>query len=403
MKKYYRLLEILCCLVYFTSYITRINFGAVVAEIVTAEGFAKSTVSIVVVMGFISYGVGQLISGVLGDIFSAKRLIFTGFLATSACNLALPFCTAVPVMAVIWFFNGLAQAMMWPPLMKLMTQYLAGPRFSRVSANVVAASAVGTIFVYLTAPLFIRLESWRTVFYFSGGAGIVVAVVWITVLPRILAHLKPVVFAQKPETKEQADSVKNIIWKYGLVFICVAIIAQGLIRDGITTWMPSCIVEVFHMEAASSILVSVVLPLFAIFSLKLFSLIQQKWVKNEIKLSAVLFLICVVLISLWSVFYDGNVILSVLLPALVIGLVHGINLMLVCVVPKRFAGGGRVSMISGMLNFFTYVGSALSAYGMARLSEIFGWQATIWSWAAAAFMGLVMCCVCIRKFNEPSI
>lgn len=36
--KYIKYLSALCFMVYFTSYITRINYGAIVAEIVTAEG-----------------------------------------------------------------------------------------------------------------------------------------------------------------------------------------------------------------------------------------------------------------------------------------------------------------------------------------------------------------------------
>lgn len=74
--KYIKYLSALCFMVYFTSYITRINYSAIVAEIVTAEGILKSSASFVITAGFISYGIGQLISGFLGDILNPKKMIF---------------------------------------------------------------------------------------------------------------------------------------------------------------------------------------------------------------------------------------------------------------------------------------------------------------------------------------
>lgn len=399
MKKYYGLFGFFCCLVYFTSYISRINFGAVVAEIVAAEGIAKSAVSIVVLMGFISYGAGQVISGALGDKFLPGKLMTYGFLLTGICNIAMPFCGSIAAMSAVWFVNGFAQSMMWPPLVKLMNTYLEDEQFSRTAANVSAASSVGTIFVYLTAPMFIRAESWRSVFYFSGSAALVMALLMAAVLPKITAKLTPVKAVIKEQTAKKSGGIGQILREYGFVFIFIAIVAQGIIRDGLTTWMPSCLSEVFNMEASSSIFVSVILPIFSIFSFKLFSIVQQKWVKNEVLLSVQLFAVCTVLIVIWGALYSSSVVLAVLLPALAISLIHGINLMLICVLPKRFAESGHVSFISGLLNFFTYIGSALSTYGIAKISELAGWQVTIWSWAAVAAVGLVFCVMVVPKFK----
>ena len=407
-KKYYRLFGALCCLIYFTSYITRINFGAVVAEIVEAEGIAKSALSIVVMMGFISYGSGQILSGMLGDVISPKNLIFAGLMVTSVCNFTMPFGRTIPLMAVVWFINGLAQAFMWPPLMKLLTRHLDGKVFGQVVTNVSAAASVGTIFVYLAAPVLIRVQSWRSVFYFAGSVGILVAIIWMISLPGIIRKLPVVVLqdhsAAECEAQQKGStlptSIRTIFKQYGLAMICLAIAAQGILRDGITTWIPSFIAEVFEMEAASSILASVVLPIMSIISLKLFDYIYQKLTRNEVKFSAGLFGVAAALIVLWSVFYEKSVLLSVLLAAVVVGMAHGINLMLICVVPKRFVGCGKESLLSGILNAFTYVGSALSAYGLVKVSEIAGWQATIWTWAVVAVVGMVLCGLCMKRFKD---
>ena len=59
---------------YFISYITRINYGAVISEMVTQTGLAKSELSVALTGCAITYGVGQLISGYFGDKVRPKLL-----------------------------------------------------------------------------------------------------------------------------------------------------------------------------------------------------------------------------------------------------------------------------------------------------------------------------------------
>ena len=59
----------LCCLVYFMSYLTRMNYAACLAEIQDSLGLAKSIVSLPVTGSFLTYGIGQLLCGFLGTVF----------------------------------------------------------------------------------------------------------------------------------------------------------------------------------------------------------------------------------------------------------------------------------------------------------------------------------------------
>lgn len=77
--------------VYFTSYLTRMNFSVTVSETASAEGFLKSQLGTVTTFGFVSYGVGQLVSGYLSDAFNCRRIVFLGLAATSVFNAVLPF------------------------------------------------------------------------------------------------------------------------------------------------------------------------------------------------------------------------------------------------------------------------------------------------------------------------
>lgn len=405
-KKQIMFFSMLCFMVYYTSYITRINYGAVIAEIVTAEGILKSAASVVITAGFISYGVGQLVSGYLGDKLNPKKMIFWGLLATSICNFIMPFCGSVGLMILVWTFNGFAQAMMWPPLVKIMSGYLTKENYQKTTVTVSIASSFGTISVYLIAPVLIYLSGWRTIFFFSGAIGVLIAFLWVFGLEKLDS-----LGQETDETEVQIVTAsirkndipfRDMIIPSGLIFIILGIILQGVLRDGITTWMPSYILETFHLDSSISILSAVVLPVFSIISFKLASYLQRHVFTNILTSATVMFFAGFLAIVVMMLFYSSSVWLSILLSGLITGCMHGVNLMLVCLVPGCFDKQGNVSWVSGMLNFFTYVGSALSTYGVAKISELYGWQNTVLSWAIIALLGTSACFICIKRWARFS-
>ena len=101
--------------------------------------------------------------------------------------------------------------------------------------------------------------------------------------------------------------------------------------------------------------------------------------------------ICLIAAALLAVFSGSNPLLSVLFLALLSGSMHGVNLMLTCMVPPHFAKFGRTALVSGALNSCTYVGAALSTYGIALFSQRFGWSGTILLWAGIALTGTLVC------------
>ena len=103
---------------------------------------------------------------------------------------------------------------------------------------------------------------------------------------------------------------------------------------------------------------------------------------------------------LLTVFKEKSSIITVVLCALLTGCMHGVNLMLVCTVPVYFKKYGNVSFVSGLLNFCTYVGSAIAIYGFARVSEGYGWNITLIVWSVIALAGGLVCFGISKKWDE---
>lgn len=394
-----RRMILLCAAVYFTSYISRINFGALILEIVRAEGYSKPAVSLAVTVNFVTYGAGQLVSGWLGDRIDPRRLIFAGLLGAAGTNLLIPLCPGPGAMAAVWGVNGFLQAMLWPPLVRIMTELFTEEVYRRASVRVSWGSSFGTIAVYLTAPLCILWSGWRSMFFAASAICAAAAFVWLLYSGK--AETCP---ARDHSRHEGAESPRTERLPAGmlalLLGIMAAIVCQGALRDGVTTWMPSFIAETYRLGNTVSILTGVVLPVFSIVCFQLALWLYDRKVQNELLLAGFIFfagVLCAVCLRLTASYQAA---LSIALSAALTGCMHGVNLMLICMIPPHFAGYGNVSTISGLLNACTCIGSALSAWGAAFLAEHFGWNAVLTAWAAAALLGAALCLSLARRWES---
>lgn len=79
---------------------------------------------------------------------------------------------------------------------------------------------------------------------------------------------------------------------------------------------------------------------------------------------------------------------------------HGVYLMLICMIPPVFKARGNISTVSGILNSCTYVGSAIFTYGIALISQMAGWSVTLIIWLAIALLGTITCVICIKPWSK---
>ena len=384
----------LFAMVYLVSYMTRINLSAVIAEIVSQTDMTKTMLSTAITGSAITYAVGQVISGVVGDRISPKRLVFIGLLVAAAMNLLLPLCRNHVQMAAVWCVNGFAQAFMWPPMAKLMVTLFDIHTYSRASTIVSWGASVGTIIIYLIAPVIIAVSGWKMLFLVTAGCGIVMALCWLKFCEEPTFE-KPVAVKTNVADKKNARFFTPL-----LAAIMFAIVLQGMLRDGVTTWMPSFISETFSLSSEISILSGVCLPIFSILSLRLALALYEKLPGNPVRCAAIIFALGAVAALVLSVVADKSPIGSIACMALLTGAMHGVNLMLICMVPPFFQRKGNISTVSGVLNSCTYVGSAVSTYGIALLSETAGWQTTAFVWFVIAALGTVVCVVCSRIWKD---
>lgn len=404
-KKQIGLLIRLCTLAYLVSYVTRVNLSATLVEVIAAGMAAKKTAALALTVCSVTYGIGQVLSGWICDRYKPQNLIMTGFLITICTNLGVGFMPGDTWLVPLWAINGVAQAMMWPPMVRILSWYLTEEDYRLACVRVSWGSSVGTILVYLAAPLIIGVMDVRWVFVFCAASACLMLAVWKIFYGRNFGTPQVTAGREKKADRPTAAPLgKTAVLLMAAVFF--GIVLQGFLRDGVTNWMPSYVSEVFRLDSSTSILSGVILPVFAIVCLGAASEIQKRFLRNELVCGAVFFAVACGSAVVLAMCSGKYMLLSVLCFAMLVGAMHGVNFMLVGMAPRQFERYGRVGLVSGVLNAGTYVGSAVSTYGTAVFTELHGWEPTALLWAVIALAGVVLGLVFSRgwgRFREETV
>ncbi len=394
-------LYMFCWIAYFTSYLLRYDYTACLSEILVQESLTESQAGLVTTALFITYALGQLFSGVLGDRIKPDKIILSGLAVSSLTNLVFPFVQGYIWMTVLWAINGFAQAMLWPPMVRIMAECFRGEEYRKAAVNISVACAASTIGIYLLAPLCIQLVSWEALFFLVSAIGVCITILWGSMVPRLTMDDGAWKEEKSTATKEiHSVTLGKLILEVGLIPVFLAIVAQGVIRDGVSSLTPQLLSEYFSLEISDSILLTVTLPVLTVIALKVSAWLNKRFFKNQVKCS--MFLFGIALVSFVALIPLGGLhpVIMVGLAGISVSAIHGVNLMLISELPAYFRGYGKVSTISGVLNTCTYIGSATSTYGFGWLMEHYDNNTMVVAWILSAAAGVVLALLSLRKWTS---
>lgn len=155
------------------------------------------------------------------------------------------------------------------------------------------------------------------------------------------------------------------------------------------TWVPQEMTDTFQIDAALSIFLTAILPL------------ENRGTVVDPKRASVREATTCAPLSCCSARRERaallvavgrlHPLLTVLLFSAVSLCVSGINTVLISLVPLQFAKAGRSSTVAGLTNAFTYLGSALSGWGLGLVAGQWGWNAVNWLLFGLCAAGMGLC------------
>ena len=406
-------LTFLLSLVYFTSYITRKNLGVIITAYEAGTGFANNLIGIALTCLSVTYGIGQVVNGYMGDRTQPQNLITCGLVIVTLMNLLLPLLSfSITLVWVLWAINGFAQAMMWPPIVKILACDLSDKDYGRSILIVSCASALATVCLSLLSTPIIKLfDSWQAVFFISAGIGVITTIYWFF-MKNGCGHFdtSPTMIKSSDKTVKQKLNIPKIAL-LPLVFIFFAIILQGMLRDGIEPLLPIYLTNALNVNADDAIIITLA-PAVLTFVFYYVSLwLYKRFFENEVTLGGILFgvsaFFAIVLALMFIILkidvdaIDANnigfaEIAPIICLTLITSTMHGVNLMLNTQVPKRFKKYGNVSTFAGVLNACTYIGSAIAFPLFLSLD----WFATVIICAGITIAGAVCCFIAVPRWQK---
>ncbi len=399
-----KLIIIATWVLYCASYFIRTCYAATIAPLAEEGIYSKGQIGLIGTAFFVCYGVGQLISGLIGDKINPFFMVFFGSVLGSVCCFLMPVAGSLGMLIGVWAVNGFFQSMLWSPILRIFSETIDKSLSEKAILNIALSLPVGTVTAYLMSSLIIKYYNWKYVFIF-GGAVVIIAVLFAGAALSASKNSieKVTVTAQKSaEIQSRADKkgLLPLALSSGLFVIMIPSFLHGMMRDGITNWVPAMISEVYGVSTSFSIFVTIALPIFNAFGAYLVTPLYKKFGENEMKTAGVTG--AVVLLPLFLMLFMNKlpVFAVIVLLAITTSVMYALNYLIISLVPVRFSKYGCTSGISGILNSGAHIGCALSSYGFGAIAEKTGWNAVIIVWIVSSLLIIVSSFLVNKKWGR---
>ena len=369
----------LCWLVYTCSYLGKLGYNANITQIESVYAIPHSTAGIVSTFFFFAYGIGQILNGIFCKKYNLRFIVFGSLLVSGLMNILVVLIDNFDYIKYFWLVNGLALSVLWPSLIRLLSETLDKKEIGRAVVVMGTTVATGTFFVYGLSALFVAVWSYKVMFFVAGILLPLIAAIWIFSYPKLVKKQEG-----KQEEKQECEGQVRVETKdkpkLGWLWICIILLAifavfDNLIKDGLTTWVPAILATLYTLPDYMSILLTMVLPILAIFGATLVVALNKR-IKDFILLAALLFLVSGILITVVILCLPtGWFVLTLGCFGLVACLTSAINNVITSIAPLRWKDKVNSGLLAGVLNGCCYIGSTLSAYGLGLVADMGGWNA----------------------------
>ena len=395
-------------LVYTISYLGKVNYSANITQAIDFYGITKAQAGTVPTFFFFAYGVGQVINGLLCKKYNIKWMIFLSLSVSGIVNLIIAVSTNFSIVKWLWLINGVSLSALWPTIIRQLSEALPKKVLGTSSVVMGTTVAIGTLIIYGLSSVFAAIHNFKLSFYTAAIAVFIVAVIWIIFYNRALSLAKnerdqeePVKITQSEKTVEKEQEKGERKHLYILIYVlCFFAIGVNLIKDGLTTWVPSILKEEFFMSDSLSILLTLFLPVLAVFG-NACALNMHKKIPDYVNQCAVSFGIIGVFIGVVIGSLSFKVVLLMLIGLVVVNFfASALNSLITSIFPMFMRDKVNSGLFAGVLNGFCYLGSTISSYGLGAIADNFGWTAVFITLIGFVILSFIVWSVyiCLKRF-----
>ncbi len=387
-------------LIYSISYLGKVNYSANITQIMAEYGVTKTEAGLAPSFFFFAYGIGQVFNGLFCKKYNMKWMVALSLFLSGGINLAIALGADFSVVKWLWMINGFSLSVLWPTLIRLLSESLPQKALGTSSVIMGTTVATGTFIIYGLSALYAAVfGSFKPAFYTAAFAAIAVSFIWLLFYKKAVGMSEDEKMMDEVATEGKAENLEKTVVENKekkLLFLTIGVlsfvaIGVNLIKDGLGTWVPAILKEEFSMDDSLSILLTLLLPMVAIVG-NAFALNIHKKIPDYINQCGFTFSIITVLICVIIGFLELKMAIFMLVMLVVTSfLASSLNSLITSIFPMFMRGKVNSGMFAGILNGFCYVGSTISSSGLGVIADkAGGWSAVFWTLAAFSAVVLVV-------------
>lgn len=372
-KRQQRLLIFMCWALYVSAYVGRYSYTANILPISMRFSLSSTETGLVSSMFFFAYGAGQIVNGLLCKHYNMKYMLTGALIVSAIINVTIFLGVPFVFYKYLWLVNGLAQSVLWSSLIMTLSKNLDENYIKKAVIVMSTTVSLGVFISYGLSALLVLLNVYQIIFLIATAVMSLFGILWFVFYNKmtIPTHSEEeyVELSKPMAVKQKTDkSVYKILVLFGVFAIVV-----NLVKDGLSTWIPTVLKDIYNLPESLSIFLTLFVPVLAVFGTT-FVVTLNKKVKDYSGLIAILFgistvfaLVVVLMLktTLWVVVLIAFGIMALLM--------SGANNVVTSILPLGLRKKANSGFVAGILNGCCYVGSTISSVGLGAIADNFGW------------------------------
>ena len=249
----------LLCLMYFITYIDRVNVSTAADAFKTELGLSNTQVGFVFSAFAYPYLAFQVFGGWLSDRFGARKTLTVCALIWAGATIATGFSGGLVSLVIARFFLGFGEGATFPTATRAMANWTSVEDRGWAQGITHAFSRLGNTITPPLVALLIGLFSWRGSFFVLGAASFLWVVVWLAYFrddPRAHPSITQAELDRLPAfgARKQAPKVPWGALVARMAPVTIVYFCYGWTLWLFLSWIPSYFLHNYNMKLSSSAL-----------------------------------------------------------------------------------------------------------------------------------------------------
>lgn len=396
----------LCWFIYTMAQVARYSYSSNTSIFIEKYGLKEDVAGSPASFYFFAYGAGQIITGLLCKKYNVRYVVSVALIVSALCNFLLFLQIDFVYIKYIWAVNGFAQANFWPLLMLTLGNNIEEKYRSATGIVMSTATAGGTFLSYGISALFAIDKS---IFHYSFLVSSVllpaISIIWFISSKNVKSgsaakdSAEKVAFAEvKKQTERKPISFGTIIL-FGLFaeFSMMSLAISG----GLKQWVPTILKVSYGLEDWMAIFVSAFLPLFSILA-SFISAFLHRTLKNFVFIVGIMFALSILLCGALTMVLSVSWLVIMVIFILVMLAMSVIQNQMTVIAPLAMREKANSGFLAGFLNGCSYIGNAISTYGLGAIARNGGWTVAFWLLTGISAVSAVLAFFYffLQKFNK---